>query len=92
MGERFETASLRSHTASDSLLTVSSVFQTAVGLAEFEGDKDEEGKITVKEDHIAQVAEMTGEFKQYLDVVLEGDEDKRAERAFLRTSEVPTRK
>lgn len=66
------------------------VFQTAVGLAEFECHKDSEGKIKLEEDHIAQVADISGEFKQYLDDTLEGDEDKRAEMSFLRKSETPS--
>ena len=60
------------------------VFQTAVGLAEFEEDRDQRGRIKIKKEHLAQVAEMSGEFKVYLDTVLAGDESTRAGRNFLR--------
>ncbi|THX09692.1 hypothetical protein D6D13_05805 [Aureobasidium pullulans] len=69
---------------------IRNIFQTAVGLAEFECHKDSEGKIKLEEDHVAQVADISGEFKQYLDDTLEGDEDKRAEMSFLRKSETPS--
>ncbi|THW39225.1 hypothetical protein D6D22_06384 [Aureobasidium pullulans] len=69
---------------------IRNIFQTAVGLAEFECHKDSEGKIKLEEEHIAQVADISGEFKQYLDDTLVGDEDKRAERGFLRKSETPS--
>ena len=74
----------------ESRLTGRLVFQTAVGLAEFECRKDSEGKIKMEEDHIAQVAEMSGEFKQYLDETLEGDEDKRAQMLWMRKDETPS--
>ncbi|KAK5110406.1 hypothetical protein LTR85_001270 [Meristemomyces frigidus] len=70
---------------------IRNLFQTAVGLAEFEGEKDEEGKVKLKEDHIAQVVEMAAEFKEYLDDLHQGNEAKRAERKYQRMDETPTK-
>jgi hypothetical protein len=55
-------------------------FQIAVALAEYESDKDEEGNILVKANHIKSVVEMSQDFKGYLQKVHGGDEAKRAER------------
>jgi hypothetical protein len=51
------------------------------------GLKDEEGKTKVNEDHLAQVVEMSGEFKKYLDDLHPLDEGKRAQKNFLRMDE-----
>lgn len=69
------------------------VFQTAVGLAEFEQDKDEEdGKILVKLKHLEQVVEMSGEFKSYLDELWAGNESKRAKVSYLRDDDFDNRR
>ena len=59
-------------------------FQTAVALADFEGAKDEEGKILLKDTHIMQIVRMSKEFKTYLHELHQGDESKRAERQGVR--------
>lgn len=59
-------------------------FQTAVALADFEGAKDEEGKILLKDTHIMQIVRMSKEFKTYLHELHQGDESKRAERQRMR--------
>ena len=62
-------------------------FQTAVALADYEGAKDEEGKILLKETHIMQIVRMSREFKTYLNELHQGDESKRAERQRVRFDE-----
>lgn len=46
---------------------IRNAFQTAVALAEYDNDLDEEGKIKVEDRHIDQVAEMSRDFQSYLD-------------------------
>lgn len=46
---------------------IRNAFQTAVALAEYEQNLDEEGKIMVEDHHIDQVAEMSRDFQVYLD-------------------------
>lgn len=53
-------------------------FQTAVALADFGGEKDEEGRILLKDDHVQQNVHMSKEFKAYLNDLQWGDEAKRA--------------
>ena len=62
-------------------------FQTAVALADFEGAKDEDGKILLKDTHIMQIVRMSKEFKTYLRELHQGDESKRAERQRIRFDE-----
>lgn len=62
-------------------------FQTAVALAEYEAEKDEEGKILLKDDHLKSIVEMSRDFKNYLDKLHRGDEGKRAEREYSRLAE-----
>ena len=59
-------------------------FETAVALADYEGAKNEEGKILLKETHIMQIVRMSKEFKTYLHDLHQGDESKRAERQRIR--------
>jgi len=76
-----------------SLTIDSAVFQTAVGLAEFEQDKDDEdGKIIVKSKHLEQVVEMSGEFKTYLDDLWAANESKRAKISMLRDDDFDNRR
>nr|OQO28393.1 hypothetical protein B0A51_04886 [Rachicladosporium sp. CCFEE 5018] len=63
---------------------IRNAFQTAVALAEYEAVRDEEGTIMVEEHHVQQVAEMSREFRLYLNELHKGDEEKRAARAFER--------
>ena len=53
-------------------------FQIAVALADFGGEKDEEGRILLKDDHVQQNVHMSKEFKAYLNDLHWGDEAKRA--------------
>lgn len=46
---------------------IRNAFQTAVALAEFEQNKDEEGTILLEEHHVQQVADMSRDFRLYLD-------------------------
>ena len=62
-------------------------FQTAVALADFDGDKDEDGKIILRERHIQQIVHMSQEFKGYLKDLHRGDEAKRADRQRIRYDE-----
>ena len=68
---------------------IRNAFQTAVALAEFENHKDEEGRTLVEEHHIQQVADMSKDFKKYLDDLHQGDEAKRAIRSIDRNDAWP---
>jgi hypothetical protein len=58
--------------------------QTAVALAEYDDERDKEGKIKLTDDHLKAVVELSRDFKEYLKTLHRGDEDKRAERRFER--------
>lgn len=53
-------------------------FQTAVSLAEFDAEKDEDGKILVTEEHFQAVMALSSDFKEYLDELHKKDEAQRA--------------
>lgn len=53
-------------------------FQTAVALAEYEAQKDAEGRIMLTDDHIKAVVEMSSDFKRYLKALHKKDESGRA--------------
>lgn len=55
-------------------------FQTAVALAEYDAEKDKEGKIVVTDSHLRAVVELSRDFKSYLNTLHHGDEGKRAGR------------
>ena len=59
-------------------------FQTAVALAEFDAEKDEEGKILLTDSHLRAVVELLKDFKDYLNTLHQGDEGKRSERKYER--------
>ena len=59
-------------------------FQTAVALADFDNDKDEDGKVILHQRHIQQIVTMSKEFKDYLKDLHRGDEAKRADRQRIR--------
>jgi hypothetical protein len=63
---------------------IRNAFQTAVSLAEYEGEKDEEGVILVTDEHLQAVVELSKGFKDYLNELHTVDEDKRAEQRFER--------
>ncbi|KAI8315176.1 Lon protease [Colletotrichum sp. SAR11_240] len=58
---------------------IRNAFQTAVALAEYEADKDSEGRIKVKDDHLKAVVDLSKDFKSYLKDLHRKDEGKRAE-------------
>jgi hypothetical protein len=53
-------------------------FQTAVALAEYDTETDEEGNILLKDEHLRSIVEMSRDFKRYLDDTHGADEEKRA--------------
>ena len=76
---------LTAQVLSGTLIVMSHIaFQTAVALADFGNEKDEDGKILLKDTHIMQVVRMSEEFKTYLKTLHQGDESKRAERQRIR--------
>ncbi len=62
-------------------------FQTAVALADFDNETNEDGKIILRERHIQQIVHMSQEFKDYLNGLHRGDEAKRADRQRIRYDE-----
>ena len=65
-------------------LTARTAFQTAVALAEYDAEKDEEGKILLTDTHLRAVVELSRDFKEYLQELHKGDEAKRAARKYER--------
>ncbi|KAI1321381.1 P-loop containing nucleoside triphosphate hydrolase protein [Xylariaceae sp. FL0255] len=59
---------------------IRNVFQTAVSLAEYESEKDEEGNTMVTDEHLKSVIDLSKDFKGYLSELHGADEAKRAER------------
>lgn len=59
-------------------------FQTAVSLAEYEDERDEEGKIKLTDEHLRAVVELSKDFKAYLRDLHKADEDKRALKRYER--------
>lgn len=59
-------------------------FQTAVALAEFDGERDEDKKILLTDNHLRAVVEVSRDFKNYLHELHSGDEGKRAQRKYER--------
>ncbi|KAK7994263.1 P-loop containing nucleoside triphosphate hydrolase protein [Apiospora marii] len=58
---------------------IRNAFQTAVSLAEYDGEKDREGTILVTDRHLRAVVELSKDFKDYLQELHSADEDKRAQ-------------
>lgn len=54
-------------------------FQTAVALAEFHGEKDEEGTILVTDENFKPVIELSKDFNAYLDELHKRSQPQRAE-------------
>jgi hypothetical protein len=63
---------------------IRNALQTAVALAEFDAEKDEDGKIIVTDAHLKAVVELSADFKKYLNDLHSGNESKRAERKYER--------
>ncbi|KAK2776168.1 P-loop containing nucleoside triphosphate hydrolase (ATPase) [Colletotrichum kahawae] len=63
---------------------IRNAFQTAVALAEYEADKDSEGRTKVKDDHLKAVVDLSKDFKSYLNDLHRKDEGKRAEQRYER--------
>ncbi|KFX93902.1 hypothetical protein O988_06576 [Pseudogymnoascus sp. VKM F-3808] len=63
---------------------IRNAFQTAVALAEYDAEKDDEGKILLKDTHLSSIVDLSKDFKKYLDDTLGADEDKRAAMEHIR--------
>ncbi|KAF2104706.1 ATPase [Rhizodiscina lignyota] len=63
---------------------IRNAFQTAVALAEYEAQRDEESKIIITDEHLKAVVELSKDFKEYLTELHIGDEGKRAEQRYER--------
>ncbi|KAF4954068.1 hypothetical protein FSARC_12235 [Fusarium sarcochroum] len=57
---------------------IRNAFQTAVSLAEYDAEKDDDGKILVNDDHFRAVMELSSDFKVYLNELHKKDEAQRA--------------
>jgi len=80
-GREIRNGTYLSNSSSNIGLTVFlfTAFQTAVALAEYDGDTDEEGKILLKDTHLSSIVDMSRDFKEYLDRTHHSyDESKRA--------------
>ena len=53
-------------------------------LAEYDDERDQEGKIIVTDAHLRSVVGLSQDFNHYLDELHKGDESKRAERKYER--------
>ncbi|KZL69635.1 p-loop containing nucleoside triphosphate hydrolase [Colletotrichum incanum] len=63
---------------------IRNAFQTAVALAEYDAEKDSEGRIMVTDNHLRAVVELSKDFKGYLNNLHRRDEEKRAEDRYER--------
>ncbi|QLI68001.1 uncharacterized protein G6M90_00g030840 [Metarhizium brunneum] len=63
---------------------IRNAFQTSVALAEYDDEKDEEGKIILSDTHFRAVLELSKDFKDYLNDLHQGNEGKRAQRKYER--------
>ncbi|EFY96203.2 ATPase (AAA) domain protein [Metarhizium robertsii] len=63
---------------------IRNAFQTAVALAEYDDEKDEDGKIILSDTHFRAVLELSKDFKDYLNDLHKGNEGKRAQRKYER--------
>lgn len=57
---------------------IRNAFQVAVALAESQGEKDREGRVLIKRDHLKATVQMSKEFKDYLLKLHKQDPGKRA--------------
>ncbi|PSR83017.1 hypothetical protein BD289DRAFT_411234 [Coniella lustricola] len=63
---------------------IRNAFQTAVSLAEYKDQRDEEGRIKLTDEHLRAVVHTSQDFKDYLKDLHKADEDKRALRRYER--------
>jgi hypothetical protein len=63
---------------------IRNALQTAVALAEYDAEQDEDGKIIVSDAHLRAVVELSSDFKKYLNMLHRADEGKRAARKYER--------
>ena len=80
-------ASVKERRVADGWFWGNTAFQTAVALADFDNEKNEDGKIILHKRHIQQIVNMSKEFKDYLRELHRGDEAKRADRQRIRYDE-----
>ncbi|KAH6977600.1 hypothetical protein BKA56DRAFT_588492 [Ilyonectria sp. MPI-CAGE-AT-0026] len=57
---------------------IRNAFQTAVSLAEYDAEKDDDGKVLVNDDHFRAVLELSSDFKKYLNTLHKKNEAQRA--------------
>jgi len=60
-------------------MIVTTAFQTAIALAEYDSEKGEDGLIKVTDEHFRPVIELSRDFKVYLDSLHKANEAKRAQ-------------
>ncbi|KAK2025670.1 ATPase [Colletotrichum zoysiae] len=77
-------ASTRKHGIKWNGREIRNAFQTAVALAEYDNEKDGEGRIMVTDNHLRAVVELSKDFKGYLNDLHRRDEEKRAEDRYER--------
>ncbi|EFQ27428.1 ATPase [Colletotrichum graminicola M1.001] len=77
-------ASTRKHGMKWNGREIRNAFQTAVALAEYDDEKDSEGRIMMTDNHLRAVVELSKDFKGYLNDLHRRDEEKRAEDRYER--------
>ncbi|KAK2051880.1 ATPase [Colletotrichum caudatum] len=77
-------ASTRKHGIKWNGREIRNAFQTAVALAEYDNEKDGEGRTMVTDNHLRAVVELSKDFKGYLNDLHRRDEEKRAEDRYER--------
>lgn len=83
-GREIRNSTLQDTRGERQLIQVNIAFQTAVTPAEYDSEKDEEGKIILSDAHLRAVLELSKDFKVYLNDLHKGSEGKRAERKYER--------
>ncbi|KAL3426801.1 ATPase [Phlyctema vagabunda] len=66
---------------------IRNALQTAVSLAEYEANENEESKVVLKRDHIQQVVQMSHQFKEYLKSIENLDPSKKAKKEGIRNDD-----
>ncbi|KAK2049546.1 hypothetical protein LZ31DRAFT_456667, partial [Colletotrichum somersetense] len=77
-------ASTRKHGIKWNGREIRTAFQTAVALAEYDNEKDSEGRIIVTDNQLRAVVELSKDFKGYLNDLHRRDEEKRAKDRYER--------
>lgn len=83
-GREIRNGTLRDRPGEQKLTWLNIAFQTAVALAEYDDEKDEDGKIILSDTHFRAVLELSKDFKDYLNDLHKGNEGKRAQRKYER--------